>query len=355
MTNLRSGGHTPVDTADVLVVGGGLVGLCCALALGERDARVILLARHLPGEASPAAAGLLAPGIEKSEGAAHAFAVAARDRYPSFVEALAERTGIVVPLNRRGIVEVGNSESAGRAIDAVTLRALEPSLSHHATAHLHEHDGGVDNVRLLQAVKARIAQLRSVRTIDALADELSLEGESARVTAATGERFEAGRAILAAGAWVRWLRGAPSIPVEPVRGQMLALASREISHGVMGPDAYLVPRGDEVLVGSTLERVGLEVGTTPEALDALHRAAIEMCPTLARASITRSWSGLRPMSPDLLPIIGLHPADDRLLLACGHSRNGILLAPLTGDCVARLALGEEPGHDLRPFVIQRFL
>ncbi|HJU89943.1 MAG TPA: FAD-dependent oxidoreductase [Gemmatimonadaceae bacterium] len=355
MTTLRSERHTP-DAADVVVIGGGLVGLCCALALGERGTSVIILDRHLPGEASPAAAGLLAPGVEESDGPAHTFALAARDRYPSFVESLASHTRIHVPLNRLGILAVGGEWRAGRSMHPGELADLEPCLRHHDTVTLHEYDGAVDNVQLLAAIRARLAQLPLVRAIDALAEEISLEGSRPRVTTATGDRFEGERLILAAGAWVSWLRGVPgAIPVEPVRGQMLALASRALSHGVMGRDAYLVPRGEEILVGATMERVGLQVGTTPEALAALHRAAIDICPALSGAPVTRSWSGLRPVSPDMLPIIGPHPADDRVLLACGHSRNGILMAPLTGDCLAALILGEEPGHDLNPFVLERFL
>jgi glycine oxidase len=354
VTNLRSGGHTPATTTDVLIVGGGLIGLCCAIALGERGVEVIILTRRLPGEASPAAAGILAASLERATGPAHDFAVAGRDRYPSFIESLATTTGIEVALNRRGLLDL-TGEVACERIDAAELRALEPALAAHSNAAFCEGDGAVDNVTLLTAVTTRLSQLSSVRIADALAEELSLDGALVRVVTAGGARLDAARVILAAGAWLSWLRGVPGpVPVEPVRGQMLALGARVIGRVVIGADAYLVPRGGETLVGSTMERVGLEPGTTPEALEALNRAAMDLCPALASAPVARSWSGLRPVTPDLLPILGPHPADPRLLMAAGHSRSGILLAPLTGDCLAAQACGEEPPHDLSPFVLERF-
>lgn len=353
MTSLRSSGHTPATT-DVLIIGGGLVGLCCAIALGERGVEVIILTRRLPGEASPAAAGILAPSVERVEGPAHAFAVAARDRYPSFIESLAATTGIEVSLNRRGILGLAG-DVEGERIDAAALRRMEPALASHESAVYSANDGAVDNVTLLTAVTRRISQLPSIRIADALADELTLDAELVGVATAAGESFRARRVILAAGAWLAWLRGLPSpIPVEPVRGQMLALASQALGRVVFGADAYLVPRAGEILVGSTMEHVGLEAGTTPEALDMLRSAATQICPALASAAVTRSWSGLRPITPDLLPMLGPHPADERLVFAAGHSRSGILLAPLTADCLAALVCGEEPRHDLSPFVVGRF-
>jgi glycine/D-amino acid oxidase-like deaminating enzyme len=137
-------------------------------------------------------------------------------------------------------------------------------------------------------------------------------------------------------------------------GRWLALESRAVRHVIFSEEVYLVPRADELLVGSTMERVGLAVETTPEALDALRERAVALCPALAGARVTRSWSGLRPVTPDLQPIIGADPSDQRVILACGHSRNGILLAPLTGQWVAEQLLGREPTADLTPFSLGRF-
>lgn len=355
MTTLRSRSHAQALGADVLVVGGGLVGLACAVALAERGTSVIVFSRRLPGEASRAAAGLLAPSLEPSPGT-HEFAVAGRDYYPTFVEQLRAHTGIPVSLDRRGILEVGTDAAAnGPRIAAAELRELEPALHAPDGALLHPLDGAVDNVRLVDAVAARVALFDNVRVIDALVEELSLEHTRPMVITAAGERAEGSHVVLAAGAWLPWIRGLPGrVPIEPIRGQMLALGSSALGHAVFGPDAYLVPRGQEVLVGSTMERVGLDVGTTPEALEALRGAAIALCPSLEDARVTRAWSGLRPCTPDLLPILGRHPADDRVLLACGHSRSGILLGPISGAVIADLAVAAETPWDLSPFSLKRF-
>jgi glycine oxidase len=104
-----------------------------------------------------------------------------------------------------------------------------------------------------------------------------------------------------------------------------------------------------------MERAGFDASTTPDALEGLRRAAVDILPPLTDSSVVRSWSGLRPATPDLLPIIDADPGHPSLIYACGHSRNGILLAPLTGECVAALALDEEPAHDLTPFSLRRFV
>jgi glycine oxidase len=135
---------------------------------------------------------------------------------------------------------------------------------------------------------------------------------------------------------------------------MLALEGAPVRHVVYAPGVYLVPRDRVTLAGATMERVGFDAGTTDQALDTMHAATLEVVPALSGARRTRAWSGLRPVTPDFLPIIDRDPVHPALIYACGHSRNGILLAPLTGESVADLALDREPTHDLTPFKLQRF-
>jgi glycine oxidase len=127
-----------------------------------------------------------------------------------------------------------------------------------------------------------------------------------------------------------------------------------LRHVVYGPDAYIVPRGDRILVGATVERVGFDSTTTASALAELRTAAASLWPSLETTPAAASWAGLRPMTPDLIPIIGRDPERESLIYATGHSRNGILMGPLTGDCVAALAVAEEPPVDLSPFRVDRF-
>jgi glycine oxidase len=170
-----------------------------------------------------------------------------------------------------------------------------------------------------------------------------------------GTRREASVVVVAAGAWVPGIDGLPrALPVTPVRGQMVSFDAAPLGHVVYGPEGYVVPRGSRTVAGSTMERVGFAVGTTTAGVAGIVRAAGALCPPLAGAFVGDTWSGLRPVTPDLLPIIGRDPEYGGLLYACGHSRNGILLAPLTGDCIAALATGEEPEWDLAPFRVERF-
>jgi glycine oxidase len=177
-------------------------------------------------------------------------------------------------------------------------------------------------------------------------------------TAAGGEVFRAPRAVLAAGAWVAALAGLPRpLPVEPLRGQMFAIEApheRRPRHVIYGPRAYIVPRGQQILVGATLERVGFDPSTTPTALAELRAGGATIWPPIADAPMASSWAGLRPVTPDLLPVIGPDPDHPALIYACGHSRNGILMAPLTGDCVGAIVAGEAPPADVSPFGVDRF-
>ena len=339
--------------------------MACAVAIADRGSGVTLLTASLPGEASLAAAGMLAPSVERATGAAHEFALAARDRYPGFLAALRDRTGLDVPLLRSGILELlpgvagvahGDLPPGSLLIDRDELARLEPAVAHAAGAVLHPRDGAVDNVALWRALRASLERDSRVRIV---ADRVvSLRGGDGAAAArgASGTRYEAGTVVLAAGVWAPRIEGLPRrLPVEPVRGQMLAFSGAPLTHVAYGPRGYLVPRRDgRVLAGSTMERVGFEVRTTPEGLASVRAAAEEICPGIAGRTVVSEWSGLRPVTPDLLPILGRDPHVRSLVYACGHSRNGVLLAPLTGDCVAAVVLEQPSPHDLEAFAIARF-
>lgn len=350
------------STPDVAVVGGGLIALASAAALADAGCRVQLFAPRRRGEASPAAAGMLAPGVERGTGPAHQFALLARDRYPSYVASLAERTGVDVPLERNGVLRAAYTEADAERmradatpgadwLDAAALAALEPALAPAFGALLHRDDGAVDNRLLLRALWALVRAHRRIAVDDAAVTALERGGTLLTLRTGTGARVQVPRAVLAAGAWTPAIEGLPRpVMVEPVRGQMLALAGRPISRVTYALGGYVVPRRDgRTLVGSTMERVGFDSDTTPEAIDTLRALAGRLVPALVGAAEVERWAGLRPVTPDLQPLLGADPADARVIWACGHSRNGVLLSPLTGECVAALVTGTAPPADLAPF------
>ena len=353
---------------DVVVIGGGLVGLACTLALAERGRRVLLLTDVRAGEASPAAGGILAPSVDRVTGAAHAFAIAARDRFPAYVRALAEQTGVDVPWWRAGVLELIEREddvAAARAsalahgaewLDGDALAELEPGLAPMPGALRHEDDAVVNNLVLMRALKARVGRHSRVVVANDPAESVAFPGRGAVVETRLGVSVSTEHVVLAGGAWSPLLPGLPrALPIEPMRGQMISVAATLVTHAVIGIDGYLVPRGDgRTLLGGTMERVGYEPSTTPEGLALVRERAEAICPAVSRARTLNGWAGLRPMTPDLLPIIGPDPDEPSLVYACGHSRNGVLLAPATGEVVAALVDGDRPALDVSAFGVERF-
>ena len=288
--------------------------------------------------------------------------------FPALVASLAERGGVSVSLNRRGALEValGDEESGMLRsamsdpthiwLDRQSLGELEPALAHAAGAVLHENDGVVNTLQLIRAYKARLATDARVTVHAAEAVRIGATASAASVLLRSGERLNARRLVIATGAWAaEGLEGLPRrLAIEPVRGQMASLARSTLRHAVFGAGGYLAPRGDgRVLTGSTEEHVGFDAGTTPGGIAFVRERAAVLCPELKGAPMLNGWSGLRPMTPDGLPIIGAEPESPSVIYACGHSRNGVLLAPLTGVLIAALLAGEHP-PELAHFRPDRF-
>lgn len=352
---------------DVIVVGAGLIGLACTAALADRGFRVLLLADVRRGEASAAAAGMLAPSVERASGPAHDFARAARDQYPGYIARIEAETGIVVPLNRLGIIELALTDAEAGSLSSRDqegsewlsrdrLASLEPALAHALGGLFHPHDGAVNNLVLMRGLKRFVGQHTRVSIAVDAAVGLTMDDVSAIVTTRSGSGLRAPAVVLAAGAWVSDIAGIPrGLPVEPVRGQMMSMAASPVRHVVYGGGGYIVPRGDgRTYVGSTMERVAFAAETTESGMSEVRAKGIAICPALESAPMLNGWAGLRPVTPDLLPIVGRDPSEPRVVYACGHSRNGVLMAPLTGECVADLIAGAPPRADLSAFSPQRF-
>jgi glycine oxidase len=324
------------------------------------------------GEASPAGAGMLAPGPESDElpsDAVRSFAIAARDLYPSFLSALRDETGTDVPFDRNGILElVDDGEPPRRPlgsewIDERALRELEPELGTFSGAVLHKHDGSVDNLVLFGAMKRRVESRRSITLVRASIRSVNVTVARPRVILDDGDVVEGGSLVIATGAWAAQLQGLPRpIPVRPVRGQLLMLEGALSRHVIYGGGGYLVPRRyphapdpfERTIIGATMEDAGFVNETTPEGFAELTAIARRVSPAATSAQLVSHWAGLRPITPDRLPILGRDPDVPRVIYACGHGRNGILLAPITGEAIGALAVGAESPHDLSPFSIERF-
>ena len=180
-------------------------------------------------------------------------------------------------------------------------------------------------------------------------------GANPRVELSSGGSIESNHVVVAGGAWSSLIEGVRLTGVTPVRGQLIAYGGIGLRHVVYGPRGYLVPRVNvQTLAGSTMESVGFDSTTTVDGVDRIRSASEEIAPALSVMPIQNSWAGLRPVTPDLLPILGPDSEAPNIIYACGHSRNGILLAPLTGDVVAAILVGEPVLHDLSQFRPERF-
>jgi len=349
--------------ADVTVVGTGIIALTAALELADRGLDVRMVGTTHSGNASSAAGGMLAPSLDPASGSAQAFAVASRDRYPSYAAELAARSRLPIALNRLGVLEVAltdedaaelsaSFERPSRWLNSRELMFEEPALSAALGAVMHPLDGCVDPVQLMDALSAAVAHHDRITIVREDCASLHAGELGCSVATDAENRYESDRVILAAGAWTPLIAGAGSAvaSIQPLRGQMMAIDGAPLRHVSCGAGGYLIPRHDGVTVaGSTMEHSGFESATTRDALQTIRERAETLCPVLVGAPTHSTWAGLRPVTPDMLPIIGVDPERPRVIYACGHSRNGILLAPLTAECVADIVTGQEPRHDLSRF------
>jgi glycine oxidase ThiO len=353
-------------TTDLVIVGGGIAGLTVALAASERGLSVVVIDQPRLGAASRAAAGMLAPSVEGLPPAVGPLALEAREYFPRFLAELQAKAdaNVAVALNRNGILEVASTEEdlarlhtralgGVRALDRRALAELEPALGSHAGALLHPADGAVDNITLMTTLDLAVARDRLIRRIQDSVDSIELTGGRHVAWTGEGTRHEGKVIVLATGAWASGIPGLPrNLPVRPLRGQLLRLDQLPIAHVAYVAGGYLVPRGTTLLVGATSEEVGFKNAVTGEGQMELLGIAQRAIPELASARIVEHWAGLRPVTPDALPILGRDPDIPGLIYACGFSRNGILLAPWAANQLVSLIAGGDSA--LAPFAATRF-
>ena len=366
------------EKSEIIIIGGGVIGLSIARALALRGVRDVTLIEkgEFGREASWAAGGILAPQVEAD--AADDFfrlASASRDLYPQFAEALLNETGIDVEIDRTGTLYVaftGAEEaefrarfdwqrSEGLAVEWLSgdeARALEPALSNHVRCALRfPNDLQVENRRLVEALLVSNRQL-GVRLID------HCEAKSMRVIAGqvsgveTAREFISSRTVvMAAGAWTPAIGPTTGVDVEPVRGQMLCFKPelKLVRHVVYSSRGYLIPRRDgRLIAGSTSERVGFDKQVTRKGITAIRSMAAEIAPQVATLRLIDSWAGFRPRALDDSPVLGPAAEIDGLCYATGHYRNGILLAPITGALVAETVISKSVSPLIVPFSPNRF-
>jgi glycine oxidase len=396
-----------VKSYDIAVIGGGIIGTTIAFELSKAKLSVVMLDRQQPGlEASWAAAGMLSPAPDSPRDLPLVpLAKESLRLYPEFVAALEEAAGAAsvnerteggrtihdVGYERRGALQlffapqseaerdapgrdamIASHRKLGLAAEPIALdeaRRWEPRLSPAATAAAWlPEEGTVEPRRLMDAALAAArhagAEIRANCRVERLLCE---RGRCTGVLMADGEKIMAVKIVVSAGSFCGQIACgeiaaterdtlARYAPTRPVRGQMVALRARgEGLHCVVrSGHGYLVPRRDgQVVAGSTLEEAGFEKRVTPQGVRSILDSALELVPALADAEVVETWSGLRPGTPDDLPIIG--PTDiDGLFIATGHYRNGILLAPLTAKLISRWILQGEAGFDAAAFSPLRF-
>ncbi|HTU40374.1 MAG TPA: glycine oxidase ThiO [Candidatus Aquilonibacter sp.] len=353
-----------METWDVIVIGGGIIGLSLAIELRKRGATVLVVERAEPGrEASYAAGGMLVNSDAETKPALQPLAVASARMYPEFAHELQVESGINVDLRDQGAIVFPppehTHEQAGLAPDTLLpaqLAELEPALADAHRPALFLKERSVDP-RALTAAALETAKRRDI-DISSGEEVTGIDFSQANACAVLTKKtsYSAAKVVNCAGAWSGQI-GPHKFPTRPVKGQMLCLVapSRDLlRHVIRAPEVYLIPRSDgRILVGTTVEEAGFDKRTDVDTIQRLHRAAIALIPKLRNAKILEDWAGLRPGTPDALPILG-ETSTRGYFVATGHFRDGILLAPITARLMAHVIEGKESGYDLGPFSPARF-
>ena len=362
----------------VVIAGGGVIGSAIAYYLTGAGAEVVIVERgELAGEASGAAAGLLIPPDRAAApGPFRDICLASLAEYRSIIERVQRESGVDVQCLASGILVVAQSPDRVEMLQAHArrqtkngiptrwvgneeLRELEPALSPRILGAVYSHgelnvDPGQVTRAFAHAAKAGGADLRTGTMLTGfLGRGPNIFGVSTNV----GDITEVDCIVLAAGPWTQVLaqRLGANVPTPPRRGQMIAYRSLAVKHAIWGEDGYLVPKvGGVLYAGATVEDVGFRKRTTPRALAALRQMAATLVPGLRKAEIASEWAGLRPGSPDDLPIMGRLPGRENVYVATGHFRNGILLAPITGKLMSQLICEGRTEMPLGPFSPRRF-
>jgi glycine oxidase len=346
-----------VHTSDVVIAGAGIIGLSVAMELRQAGASVAVLDRGEPGrEASSAAAGMLVTSDPDTPPMLRPLAVASAAMYPSFVEEVELRAEQNVGYENRGAVYVADEkeELSIAPLRSGESRRLEPALADYPRVFLFEEQS-VDPRLLAQAAAAAAKQMGITVHHESGVQRVSLTREHQLQVEAGRRSYTTATFVNCAGAWAREIVGVEA-PSRPLKGQMLAVIPQKLNlrRVVRSRHVYLLPRQDgRVIIGATVEEAGFDKAVNPATIQELHHAAARLVPRIGEARVIDAWAGLRPGSPDGLPIMG-PGALPGTYIATGHFRNGILLAPITAVLMSELIQGKTPRMDMSPFSPNRF-
>ena len=356
--------NAEVKTWDIIVIGGGIIGLSLALALRRRGASILVVERGEPGrEGSHSAGGMLVDCGLETPAALQSLATASARMYPQFAKDLEFESGVHVDLRDSGTIMFPSSDHVHeqsalpiKNLSPASLAELEPALAEINRPAIYLQERSVDP-RALTTAAWKAAKHRGVdfSSGDEVTAVTIVDGRASGVkTIKTA--FHATKIVNCAGAWSGQI--APhTFPTRPVKGQMLCLllpSRTSLKHVIRSPEVYLIPRSDgRLLVGATVEEAGFDKRTDIATIQRLHRAALDLIPRLRDAKILEDWAGLRPGTPDALPILG-PTATPGYYVATGHFRDGILLAPITAEVMTDIITGKAPAYDLDAFSPSRF-
>ncbi|WP_114395763.1 glycine oxidase ThiO [Oleisolibacter albus] len=374
---------TPVSRPSVAVIGAGIIGLSIGWRLAEAGCRVAVYEQGRAGHgASRAAAGMLAANVEVEPGE-EPLVPLCRDSaslWPGFAAALEAASGLPVELRREGTMVVALTRDdvemlrntygfqAGQGLPLTWLtgaqaKEREPFLNPRTAAAVWSpEDIQVNNRAVMAALRVALTRAGGTLHEQAKVDAVLVEAGRARGLVVGGREIATDVVVLAAGAWSKLVGGLPAAavpPVRPVKGQMLSVAMDParplLRHVVWGPKGYLVPRLDGTLIiGGTTEEKGWDDQLTAGGMLALLDAAWRVLPGVEELPVTETWCGFRPGCRDDAPVLGPVSAVDGLVLATGHHRNGILLAPVTAETIVDLVLSGRVDPRIAGFGLDRF-
>ncbi|KFF41067.1 MAG: glycine oxidase [Candidatus Atelocyanobacterium thalassa isolate SIO64986] len=351
-------------TSDVIVIGGGIIGMSIAIDLKLQGISVTVCNKNFPQSASPAAAGMLAPYAEKLlPGPLLDLCLKSRWLYPNWIQKIQNFTNLDLRYEHCGslapVYDISQNRvsqnSVGQWLDEKSIHLYQPGLGSDVKGGwLYPDDGQVDNRQLLHGIY-QVARTLGVDIKNEVAVHSLLSKRNKIIGISTNKgKFEASTYIVAGGAWINKFL---IVPVRPLKGQMLAVKMPKqylLQKILYGTQVYLVPRKNRnLIIGATSEDIGWTSGNSSKGIEKLIKESIKLFPDIVNWPIQEFWWGYRPVTPDKLPILGYYNYDN-LIVATGHYRNGILLAPITASLISELVINKRNDPLLRNFSGDRF-